>query len=112
LGARFINAAAGFAIGAGGVSLDAIGIVSVIWSERLSGCAASVLGKPHVFPGVGTVMGFAAAKVCMQIKHSTGVPSAISTPKFNIEPQYGQANCVLGMAVFLGDTCDDTNPGN
>jgi len=48
-----------------------------------------------------TVTGFTAANDCMQIKHSTDVPAAISVPKLSVEPQWGHANWVLCMGISL-----------
>jgi hypothetical protein len=44
--------------------------------------------------GLGAAPSGAAAKLCMQIKHSTDVPAAISMPKVKVEPQCGQMSCV------------------
>src|SRR5262249_32854079 len=55
-----------------------------------------------IVTGAGAMPGL-AENVCMQIKHSTSVPAAISLSKFNVEPQCGQVNCVAGMARLPWD---------
>jgi hypothetical protein len=59
--------------------------------------AAAAIG----FGGAGDAFGAdasgAAVNVCMQIRHSTGVPASMSMPKFSVEPQCGQDSCVDGM---------------
>jgi hypothetical protein len=44
----------------------------------------------------------------MQIKHSTGVPAAISMPKVKVEPQCGQMSCV-DVAIVRRASLDEAN---
>ena len=61
------------------------------------GCYATSMAHLIAAAGSGADIGW-ASNVCMQIRHSTGVPAAMTEPKFSVEPQCGQASCVLGMA--------------
>jgi hypothetical protein len=86
---------AGFAFAAGA----AFGIDAVAVSDIVGMSAAWMLGAAAA-TGLGAAASGCAAKLCMQIRHSTGVPAAISIPNVNVEPQCGQASCVLELAMM------------
>jgi hypothetical protein len=78
----------GFAFG-----VDAtFGIVAVVVSDIVGISAARMIGAGA--SGIGAVASGDAEKLCMQIKHSIGVPAATSMPKVSVDPQCGQMSCV------------------
>ncbi len=95
--------AAGFALGG-----DVFDIVAVAVSDLVGMAAAWMLGAAPAATGLAAGAIGCAAKLCMQIRHSTGVPAAISMPKVNVEPQCGQTSCVLELAMVRRASLDES----
>src|SRR5262249_38180833 len=82
----------GAALAGLGFGCDVVGAADIV---------AALVGLLDAPTATGAGAMGAAADDCVQIRHPTGVPAAISIPKVSVEPQCGQASCVLGAAMCV-----------